>query len=199
MHIQVSINQVHIRKSLAANSLLRFLLHPCKNEGLSLPSLPSQLRFRSLHNNQQQSVYLGEGTFASQKSLTYQMSLNFYYIYIYIKEIALWFKANTNACSQKRFSSCFFSCIFFMAPVSGWDIIVSNSTFCPHSWKWASPKLLLLWGVPSLQWSVSIKSGQKEGMGGDPATWSWGGKSHWCTWWAKIAHCGLIQLMSYWG
>lgn len=168
MHIQVSINQVHIRKSLAANSLLRFLLHPCKNEGLSLPSLPSQLRFRSLHNNQQQSVYLGEGTFASQKSLTYQMSLNFYYIYI--KEIAL-----------------------------GWDIIVSNSTFCPHSWKWASPKLLLLWGVPSLQWSVSIKSGQKEGMGGDPATWSWGGKSHWCTWWAKIAHCGLIQLMSYWG
>lgn len=112
---------------------------------------------------------------------------------------ALWFKANTNACSQKRFSSCFFSCIFFMAPVSGWDIIVSNSTFCPHSWKWASPKLLLLWGVPSLQWSVSIKSGQKEGMGGDPATWSWGGKSHWCTWWAKIAHCGLIQLMSYWG
>lgn len=83
MHIQVSINQVHIRKSLAANSLLRFLLHPCKNEGLSLPSLPSQLRFRSLHNNQQQSVYLGEGTFASQKSLTYQMSLNFYNIYIY--------------------------------------------------------------------------------------------------------------------
>lgn len=83
MHIQVSINQVHIRKSLAANSLLRFLLHPCKNEGLSLPSLPSQLRFRSLHNNQQQSVYLGEGTFASQKSLTYQMSI---YIYIYISK-----------------------------------------------------------------------------------------------------------------
>ena len=77
--------------------------------------------------------------------------------------------------------------LFIMSPVSGWDMLGNKSTCCPQSWcvsgrkngasirisasltraklwlldDWAraSPKLQLLWGVPGLQWSVSIKSG----------------------------------------
>ncbi len=55
-----------------------------------------------------------------------------------------------------------------------------------------SPKLQLLWGVPGLQWSVSISIVQGRNSG-EPATGSWVAKAHWCMWGVKAGPCGPIQ------
>ena len=106
--------------------------------------------------------------------------------------------------------------LFIVTPVSGWDIIGSEWTCCPPSWcvrsrrVWASliraklwwlddrvrasSKLQLLWGVPSLQWSVSIKSGPRKEQ------WWTGNRimgRQGRTRGGKAGMCGLIQWMSY--
>lgn len=88
--------------------------------------------------------------------------------------------------------------VFGMAPVSGWDTLRNKWTFYPqnrfvgtrksvmiwasaklwwlHDWVLASPKLLLLLGVPGLRWSISNKRGFGpsliNGRGGAKAVWS---------------------------
>ena len=57
-------------------------------------------------------------------------------------------------------------------------------------WVRTSPELQLLWGVPGLQWSVSIKS---EPRTEQRRTGLWATKVHWCTWGVKAGPCGPIQ------
>ena len=57
-------------------------------------------------------------------------------------------------------------------------------------WVRTSPVLQLLWGVPGLQWSVSIKS---EPRTEQRRTGLWATKVHWCTWGVKAGPCGPIQ------
>ena len=48
----------------------------------------------------------------------------------------------------------------------------------PDYWVKASPQLQLLWGVPGLQWSVSIKSGPRKEYLTELVTGSWAARAH---------------------
>ena len=83
-----------------------------------------------------------------------------------------------------------------------WASLTQAKLWWPDDWVRASPKLQLLWGVPGLQWSVSIKRGPRKEQWwsgirvmGDQGSFMHVGREGWLAWSDPTDELLLLKLL----